>query len=569
MSLEHLSLSRDRLRAALAVIVSASLLTCQENTPPDTGGNSVDRVTITYVCGRNFDIGNANLAAVTVRFDVVGTGESGALSVAPGEMSPTRLTTVTSGVVRLSVDGVEAGEATNGGVACAPPDPAYPEPQATVGEWSAPFDWPVVAVHLHLLPDGRVLSWGRLGVPETWDPATGAFAEVPLATNIFCAGHVFLPDGRLLVAGGHITDEHGLAGTNLFDFRTNGWSEASPMARGRWYPTTTELADGRVLVLAGRDENGVENSVPEVWDGSSWTALTAADRALPYYPRTFVAPDGRVFYAGEARQSAYLDPVAGSWTAVAQSIYGNREYGSAVMYGVGKVLIVGGSAVPSGVPTNSAEVIDLADAVPSWRSTGSMAQARRHFNATVLPDGRVMATGGTSAPGFSDPSGGVHAAETWDPETGEWTTWASNTVTRVYHSTTILLPDGRLLHTGSGDGGGLPRELSAELFAPPYLFHGPRPVIRSAPAAVGYAGRFEVATPDAGTIVRAAWVRLGSVTHAFDQNQRFVPLSLERVAGGLQITAPSSPALAPPGHYMLFLLNGDGVPSIATIMRIG
>ena len=149
-----------------------------------------------------------------------------------------------------------------------------------------------------------------------------------------------------------------------------------------------------------------------------------------------------------------------------------------------------------------------------------------------------------------------------------WTTWASNVVTRVYHSTTILLPDGRLLHAGSGDGGNLPRELNAELFSPPYLFRGARPSIGAAPDAVGYGEAFEVSTEDAGTVVAASWVRLSSVTHAFDQNQRFVPLSLRRSAGGVTIVPPWVPTWRRRGTYMLFLLNGSGVPSMARIMRV-
>ena len=159
-----------------------------------------------------------------------------------------------------------------------------------------------------------------------------------------------------------------------------------------------------------------------------------------------MAPNGLVFYAGELPQSAYLDPAGrGTWTPVANSHYGRRDYGSAVMYAPGKVLIVGGSDPADGPPTASAETIDLAAGAPAWQSTGSMASARRHLNATLLPDGRVVATGGTSTGGFSDLAGATHAAEVWDPATGEWSTWASAAVSRVYHSTTMLLPDGRLL----------------------------------------------------------------------------------------------------------------------------
>jgi hypothetical protein len=232
------------------------------------------------------------------------------------------------------------------------------------------------------------------------------------------------------------------------------------------------------------------------------------------------------------------------------------------------VMILGGSDDLTRPPTNTAELIDLNAGNPVWRYTRPMAHARRQFNATLLPDGSVLATGGTSAAGFSDPAGGVRAAEVWDPETETWNEMAGSGVIRVYHSTTLLLPDGRVLHSGSGDGANLPRELSAEIFSPPYLFRGPRPVIVEAPGSVTYGQSFYVATPDAPRVVRATLVRLGSVTHGFDQNQRFLELSLQRAAGGLTVTAPASGRLAPPGDYLLFILTGPGTPSVAKVVRI-
>jgi hypothetical protein len=557
----------------LLVALTVGLLSCQDSTKPDADKPEPTLVGLAYVCGNDFDLSNGNGEAVTSRFTVLGREEAGELTLpgkpVAGQGSHTRLTTVTSGTVRLELAGALVGEAANAGAICPAPSPAPPEPQATVGEWSTPFAWPVVAVHVQLLPDGRVLSWGRVGEPQVWDPATGGFTGVPSATHLFCAGHSFLPDGRLLVAGGHLSDNHGLPDANLFDPVTTAWIPVSPMAHARWYPTNTTLADGRVVTLAGTDENGDQVTVPEVWNGSGWTELSGATRTLPYYPRTFVAPNGLVFYAGELRETSYLDPSgSGSWIPVASSRYGQRDYGSAVMYRPGKVLIVGGSDPPDGAPTNTAEVIDLTDPLPAWRSTGAMASARRQFNATLLPDGRVVATGGTSAAGFSDPSGAVRAAEVWDPATDRWTTWASNSVTRVYHSTTILLPDGRLLHAGSGDGANLPREVSAELFSPPYLFHGERPTITGAPASVGYGGNLILESPDAGRVTAVSLVRLGAVTHGFDQNQRFNGLEFRRSAGGITAIAPATPSLAPPGDYMAFIVTGEGVPSIARIVRL-
>jgi hypothetical protein len=544
---------------------------CQDNASP-VPADGLAQLTVTYVCGNDFDVESRSSHALAVEYQVVGTAEAGELSLPPGSGSApsmTRLTTLTLGDLKVSYNGEETSPVANLETIC-PLPPSTAEPQATVGEWTSSFSWPVVAVHLHLLPNGRVLSWGRVGEPTVWDPTTGDFAVVPSSTMLFCSGHSFMADGRLLVTGGHLNDERGLPDANIFDAVSGTWTPVQPMQRGRWYPTSTTLPDGEVVTLAGRDQDGVVVETPEVWTGSSWRSLTGAARALPYYPRTFVAPNGLVFYAGELGESAYLDPAgSGSWTPLARSNYGRRDYGSAVMYRPGKVLIVGGSDPADGAPTHTAEIIDLNEPTPRWRYTGSMAFARRHLNATLLPDGRVLVTGGTSAAGFSDPAGGVHTAELWDPESGTWSRLADNAVTRVYHSTTLLLPDGRILHAGSGDGAGLPRETNAELYSPPYLFHGSRPVITAAPDGIGYAQDVVVATPDAGQVVRVTLVRLGSVTHAFDQSQRFLELTFRRVAGGLAVTGPGSNAVAPPGPYLLFMVNGAGVPSVAAVVRVG
>jgi galactose oxidase len=555
-----------------ATLLALSLLSCRDDVRPGPLEGGLSQITVSYVCANDYDIQNQSQAALTVRYSVVGATEDGEL-VLPGRAgqsaSATRLTTLHRGAVQIFEGEQESSPVANLATTC-PLPPTATQPQATSGEWSAPFPWPIVAVHLHLLPNGGVLSWGRIGEPQVWDPETGNFRAAPSTTMVFCSGHASLPDGRLLVTGGHLDDERGLRDANIFDGSTDAWIPVQPMSRARWYPTSTTLANGEVLTLAGTDERGLNVETPEVWTGNSWRSLEGARRILPYYPRTFVAPNGLVFYAGELAQSAYLDPTgAGRWTPVASSNYGRRDYGSAVMYRPGKVMIVGGSDPPDGKPTRTAELIDLNQPAPSWRHTDPMTYPRRQFNATLLPDGEVLVTGGTASAGFSELAGAVHAPEVWNPETGKWSVLASSQVTRVYHSTTLLLPDGRILHTGSGDGPGLPRELSAEIFSPPYLFWGPRPLIAEAPAEVGYGAAFFVATPDAGQVVRATLVRLSSVTHGFDQDQRFVELPLRRTVGGVTLTGPESGTLAPPGPYMLFILNGAGVPSPAIMVRVG
>ena len=553
-----------------ATLLAFSLLSCRDDVRPGPLESGLSQVTLRYVCGNDFDIQNQSSAALTVRYTVLGAAEDGELLL-PGHgesEAATRLTTLHRGTVQIS-DGDQASSPVSNLATACPPSPSATQPEATAGQWTAPFPWPIVAVHLHLLPNGRVLSWGRIGEPQVWDPESGNFQAAPSRTMVFCSGHAFLPDGRLLVTGGHLDDERGLRDANIFDGSTEAWTPVQPMSRARWYPTSTTLADGEVLTLAGTDERGLDVETPEVWTGNGWRSLDRASRILPYYPRTFVAPNGLVFYAGELAQSAYLDPNGtGTWTPVATSHYGRRDYGSAVMYQPGKVMILGGSDPPDGEPTPTAELIDLNQPAPSWRYTDPMTYARRQLNATVLPDGKVLVTGGTTSAGFSDPAGAVHAPELWDPGTGKWSVMASNQVTRVYHSTTLLLPDGRVLNTGSGDGPGLPRELNAEIFSPPYLFRGPRPVITQAPAEIGYGEAFVVATPDAGRITRVSLVRLSSVTHAFDQNQRFSELSFRKTAGGLTVTGPETRPVAPPGHYLLFILDGAGVPSLAKVIHM-
>ena len=554
----------------VAPLLAFSLLSCHDDGRPGPLEGGLSQITVRYVCGNDFDIHNQSPAALTVRYTVMGASEDGELLLpgrAEGAESTTRLTTLHRGALQIVEGDQGSSPVDNLGASC--PSPSATQPEALSGAWAAPFTWPVVAVHLHLLPTGRVLSWGRIGQPQLWDPETGEFREVPSATMVFCSGHAALPDGRLLVTGGHLDDRRGLRDVNIFDGAAEVWTPVQPMAKARWYPTSTTLADGEILTLGGSDEHGLDVEIPEVWTGGGWRSLDRAGRILPYYPRTFVAPNGLVFYAGELAQSAYLDPRGpGDWIPVATSHYGRRDYGSAVMYRPGKVIIVGGSDPPDGAPTRTAELIDLNQAAPSWRFTDPMNYARRQFNATLLPGGEVLVTGGTRSAGFSDRAGAVHAAELWDPETGKWSVLASNQVTRVYHSTTLLLPDGRILHTGSGDGPGLPRELNAELFSPPYLFRGQRPTISEAPRIIHYGEPFFVATPEAGQVVRATLVRLSSVTHGFDQDQRFVELPIRRTAGGLSLAPPQEATLAPPGLYMLFVLDGDGIPSRAVMVRL-
>jgi galactose oxidase len=544
-----------------------------EPLPADTDVGMDAPVDLTYVCGNRFLVSNAYAVPISVTYRVSGSGEEGATEVAAAPtidpaVSEGFIETRTRGTVQIFLEGKPLVARANEGRLC---DPAPPAPAALVaaatpsesGQWSAMFSWPIVAVHMMLLPNGRVLSIGRTGAPQVWNPATGTFASVPAPARLFCSGHALLSDGRVFLAGGHISDAHGLPNITLFS-SNNVWTSGTPMARGRWYPTTTVMGNGDVVILAGRDEAGLVVPTPEVWSNGSLRQLTGAQLSLPYYPRAFLTPTGTLFMAGEPSVTRFLTVTgAGSWKKGPVHLYGAREYGSAVMYDGGKILYAGGART-----TATAEVIDLNLAAPVWRYTGSMAFARRHHNLTVLPTGRVLATGGVAGTTFNDVTKGVRAAELWDPASGQWTTLASNAVTRGYHGSSLLLPDGRVLNAGGGEGAGAPNQRNAELFSPPYLFRGARPTISSAPASIRYSSQFRILTPQAAAIRQVSIIRLGAVTHAFDENQRFQRLSFTADATGLTVAAPASRNRVPPGHYMVFILNGNNVPSVAKIMRI-
>ena len=456
--------------------------------------------------------------------------------------------------------------------------------EARAGFWEPPIPWQGVAIHASLLPNGKVLTFGRMNAPPAlWTPgpfnSAGAFEGVAHAGDLFCSGHTLLPDGRLLVSGGHSgTDNFGTLTTYIYDAAVNGWTRGSDMANGRWYPTTITLATGEVFTISGGDTSGTRNLIPEVWQNGTWRKLTGASRSVPYYPMMFAAPDGRIFMAGPEVRSMWLSTSgAGVWTAGLQhAVPVDRSYGSAVMYDAGKILVMGGG----NTPTATSEVVDLNGGTGApWRQVGSLSVPRRQLNATLLADGSVLATGGSNATGFNvyPTDSRVLDAEIWNPETEQWRSLGRMSHQRLYHSTALLLPDGRVLSVGSGapPAQGLTDDLTAEIFSPPYLFKldgtpADRPVITDAPVSVSYGASFAVQTPQASTITRATWIRLSSVTHTFNMNQRMNRLAVApNGTGSVLVTAPASPNHAPPGHYMLFLIDGNGVPSVAKIIRIG
>jgi len=455
-----------------------------------------------------------------------------------------------------------------------------------IGQWSSVITLPIVAIHMHLLPNGKVFLFQDDDKPNErkggstkayiWDVNTDVRTSVENTTkNVFCSGHAFLPDGRLLIAGGHTDqgDNYGLADAFIFDSANNTWIQTNhPMALGRWYPTAVTLANGEVLVVSGNVTPGNNNNQPDVWEtnsGGGWRQLTNIQLNLYLYPYLHLAPNGQVFISGPERTTRYMN-AAGSGTlgATFERFYNaNRDYGSSVMYDAGKVVIIGGGTPP----LSTAEAIDLNAGSPEWHAAGTMGAARTFMNATVLADGKVLVTGGTSLSN-NDEAGGVLTAELWNPATESFTTMACMAKKRQYHGTAILLPDGRVLSAGSGRPG--TEQRNAEIYSPPYLFTtggaaAVRPTIDSHISQGMRPGQtLFVTTPDAASVSSVSLVRLSSVTHARDMNQRFNHLSFTQAAGGLNVTMPANANVCPPGHYMLFILNSNGVPSVARIISV-
>ena len=244
------------------------------------------------------------------------------------------------------------------------------------------------------------------------------------------------------------------------------------------------------------------------------------------------------------------------------------------MYRPGKILKTGTSASPDAASVPSAAtayVLDMTQATAAWTQVPSMNFARTYHTMVLLPDGNVLVTNGGPTTAPTAVTTAVLQAEMWSPATQQFSRLASMVAPRLYHSTALLMPDGRVLVAGGGrnhDFSDPTDQLSAEIYSPPYLYKGARPVISAAPSATHYATNFSIITPDAAQITSAALIRLGAVTHAFDQNQRYVPLTFQQATGGLTVQSPSSANLAPPGYYMLFIVNATGVPSVASMIQV-
>jgi galactose oxidase len=471
---------------------------------------------------------------------------------------------------------------------------------ADVGQWSAVIGLPSIPVAAAMLPNGKILTWaswepdnfgGSGDLPRTFtnmfDPqtltATSAIVT-QTAHDMFCPGTAMLSDGRVLINGGGPV----VANTSLYDSLANTWAAGALMNQTRWYNVSVTLPDGRVFTLGGNRVSGMDGR-GEIWtSGGSWQVVSGAvmtpivtsdpTNRSQEHPRLFVAPNGKIFIPGPTPKMQWYD-LTGNGSIQSAGTRGDDTFSQndvTVMFNVGKLLKAGGNTnydMTNAATTPSsanAYVIDInGGGLAAVQKIAPLIHARAYANGVLLPDGKVLVVGGlNNGKAFSD-SGALLTPELFDPTANNWRELAPMTVPRTYHSVALLMPDARVFVGGGGlcGSGCAANHSDAQIYSPPYLFQAARPQIVGAPATASYGAALAVTT--SGTVSGFSWIRMSSVTHTVNTDQRWLSASSNATGGGaFSVIAPANANIAPPGYYMLFALNGS-VPSVARVIRIG
>lgn len=479
---------------------------------------------------------------------------------------------------------------------------------ACEGTWSRTANpSPVRAVHAALLHTGKVLliagsgndpNQFAAGSFETaiYDPATDTLqSNIPTPYDLFCAGHAFLPDGRLLVPGGttayndDVTPYKGEARVRIFDPTTQRYVAAPSMAIGRWYPTVVSRGDGKLVTVAGFDHAGRHSNTYQVFDSA--TGTWSPNRPIgtwpsgvgvysPLYPSLHLLANGRVFYSGAHVFAAGPRTPPFTWDTDANQITWmdnptvldaeRRDQAASVLLPPAqaqKVMVIGGGQeVNTNVSVASTAVIDMSRPNPAYVAGPPIDAAKMYVSAVILPDGRVLQTGGATGYRMNADSRPVRSTQILDPVTMQWSKAPDAAVDRTYHSGALLLPDGRVLTFGGNPRDGS-FEMDLEVYSPAYM-EKPRPTITSAPGTATWGSSFTIGTGSATS--SAVLIRPSAVTHSSDSDQRSVDLGVSNVtATGATLAVPSNRNLLPPGWYMLFVRNGERTPSVARWIRVG
>ena len=490
------------------------------------------------------------------------------------------------------------------------------------GSWQLGGQTHATAVHASMLHDGKILyvagsgfySQNELGPFQLgrYDTATDTAEPLPSTSeDMFCVGHTQLPNGNILLAGGTLSYNSrsangkwlGLNKAWIYDVPSNTVRPTASMSHGRWYPTLLTLADGKVLVVAGWDEYGVQNKLAEIFDPATetWSIKYDPLAATGYcvgegqdpavmpgagqpcygpgvapnvllYPRMHLLPSGLVAFCGQMKTLRTFNPATGVWKFAGNMLFGaSRGYGSSVLLPLqntptekGSILIFGGTATDDSFATTSAEILTPSGTALQPRWTNPSQFGRKHPIPVIMPDGKILVIGGTAYQNSG--ANKIMEAELFDPVTEAWTTLPAMTVPRQYHSTALLLADGRVWAAGTTYSKSV-EERRVEYFVPSY-YSAVRPTISGAPVMGPYGGTITIPTSDGLDIDSVSLVTVGTETHAANSDQRLVWLQIQnKTATEVVVSAPINANIAPPGFYYIFILK-QGIPSVAAAIKI-
>jgi hypothetical protein len=490
---------------------------------------------------------------------------------------------------------------------------------ASLGSWDSPINQPsqTTTIHAALISGGRVFWLCGSGNYQPWADGpfyhgiwnpNGSFGSTnTLPDDLFCCGMSMLANGNVLLAGGTIDYDfqtlngkwHGANFAYEVDWSSGSVGNRTQMAHGRWYPTQITLPDGKVFVVQGLDEYGTNSRLVEFYDPSkrSWTIkLDSAGTGrycvgagaesyyrdagktcygpgtAPYlslYPRMHLMPSGLIASVGQGTDDRVYDPSTGKWVWRGSTI--SRQYGTSVLLPLqnvntekGKILVCGGSTPTAADPaTASAEIAQPSGTYGlTRRSTKSMNYSRKHLNPVILPTGQIVIFGGNKS-GNQSP---VYNPEMFDPVSESWTVWPPASVPRMYHGLALLLQDGRVWTAGTTPNAQT-KEIRIQIFNPWYTFET-RPTISSNLTGGAYGGTITIPTPNAANITKVSLIRVSATTHHYNTDQRLIWLQIiSKTSSSVTVKAPINNKLAPPGYYLIHVLNSAGVPSVGKFIK--
>jgi hypothetical protein len=546
----------------------------------------------------------------------------------------------------------------------------------TKGAWQVlPFPSPVRTIHTVLMYNGKVLFVAGSGndpnefaagtfESAVYDPTTGKFQVIPTPDDFFCAGHIQLPNGNVLVLGGNkayptadnSVGYEGLATSYIFDPVTDKYIKENNLNEGHWYPSATELGNGSIISYGGLSQTSgpaydIEyfhyaksptDATPDSGTDGAWLPATDINGDNPgntnfdgfwgLYPSMILTDTGELFYTGSHVFGNNETPVGEAGTARGKGGAGLLNIADILKPGpgtdkttpvdglqdtpggtvknaggtvtgstdmtdqsmsvllppaqTGQVFLAGGGNINYNFPgTRLTDLIDLNKADPAYkagpllpRGTLSNGQeepasdGKMYVSMVLLPNGNVFETGGglinREDPVYEASMINTQALEAGDAASKVYTEMAVDPEPRTYHSQSFLLPDGRIISIGNNPGDGS-FNMSISVYSPPYLFDGARPVIKSVASETNwtYGHNYKITTST--PIKSAELIRPAAVTHQSDPNQRYVALPISGSGDTVNLNLTSNDNIAPPGWYMLFVTNGNNVPSVAKWVHVG